>query len=580
MWLIAAAAVIVAAYLSVVFVAPVVLVVAGAIAGGVVLVEYAAASVWVFRGAAAPIGHLRIEPRPAVEGQRTPPEPAYRSYYFGPVFRDYSLALRTAAERSWERSFAGRPADQAAGRPSAVRSLSQHLYERWTNVGLYVPVNPAAAKAVTAGPMAGGMIGLAAGAVGAAAVTAAISAVFGLVLVLTVVVAVLTAGVLRLIEIAALRVRGITIECGVCHRRATSPAYLCSYCKPVQDDGSDRGALHRRLVPGSLGVFSRICRCGNPLPTLLARGKFKLEGFCQYEDCNAALPVKGLTAPTFHVPVVAGRQAGKTVFMMAAAASLEQQARNGSGAEGFEFADPAGLQQYLAARAALKQETFSAIGATLPVVSIPALNIYLGRGRGRRLMYLYDAAGERFEQESGVATLRFLEHSGGVVVILDPFSFPAIRRSTESTILAEVRPSVADADDVLGRFTEGLRQSVGGRAGRKLNVKVAVVLTKCDALLESTDVAHPYDQLNEAAGDPGRRAERSAAVRGWLGSVAGQQGLLAGLENTFGQCEFFAVSARDAFVVETRTSSRTLTAVRNDDTAAPLRWLLERRDRS
>ena len=76
------------------------------------------------------------------------------------------------------------------------------------------------------------------------------------------------------------------------------------------------------------------------------------------------------------------------------------------------------------------------------------------------------------------------------------------------------------------------------------------------------------------------RQERSAAVREWLASVAGQQGLLSGLENTFAQCSFFAVSARDAFVVSTNTSTRTLTAVRNDDPAAPLRWLLERRERS
>lgn len=573
MWLIAAAFVIFAAYLSVVFVAPVVIVIAAVIAGGIIFIEYATASAWVFRGTTAPIEHLRIGPRVAVDGRR-PPEPAYRSYYFGPVFRDYSLAVRTAACRGWERSFAGQPADFAAGRPEPVRSLSQSLYERWENVGAYIPINPLAAKTVTLGPMVGGMLGLAVGMAASGAVAAAVSAVFGLVLLLTVAMAVLIAGLLRMIEIVALRMRGITIECPACHRRATAPAYLCSHCKAVQGGG----ALHRRLIPGPLGVLSRTCRCGNTLPTLLARGKWKLEGFCQYEDCNAALPVKGLTARTFHVPVVAGRQAGKTVFMMAAVTRLEQQARASAG-EGFEFADPSALPTYLAARAALEQATFSAISATLPVVAVPAFNIYLGTGQSRRLMYLYDVAGERLEQESGVATLRYLEHSGGVVVIIDPFSFPAIRRATESTILAGVRHSVADADDVLGRFSEGLRQSVRGRAGRRVNVKAAVVVTKCDALLQSTDVAHPYDQLGDTAGDPGRRQERSAAVRDWLDSVAGQQGLLSGLENTFNQRSFFAVSARDAFVVSTTTSTRTLTAVRNDDPAAPLRWLLERRER-
>jgi len=569
MWLLLAGVVVVGIYLSIVFVAPFTLLIAGVIAAMVVLVEYATAAAWVFRGTAAPIQHLHIEPQPA-DGEGRSRDPAYRSYYFGPVFRDYALALQVAAKRGWERSFAGLSVNGSAGRPVGARSLAQHLYDRWLAIGFYVPSSPAAAKAVAAGPMAGAMLGLAAGAVGAAALAIAISAVFGFVLVATVLVAVVVAGALRLIEIGVLRMRGITIECGVCHRGATAPMYACSFC--TADGG---GSLHRNLVPGSLGVFSRVCRCGNPLPTLLARGKWKLAGYCQYDDCNAPLPVKGLTAPTFHVPVVAGRQSGKTVFMISAVASLEEHARNGRGG-GFEFADPQALPAYLAVRTALEQATFSAIGATLPVVSIPAFNIYLGQARAKRLLYLYDGAGERYEKESGVATLRFLEHSGGVVVILDPFSFAAVRRVTTPEVLAGVRHSQADADDVVGRFAEGLRQSRGARAGQKMNIKVAVVLTKCDAVLESADVAHPYDQLAGAAGDPGRRPERSAAVREWLCSIAGQQGLVAGVENTFGRCGYFAVSARDTFEVTSRTSSRTRTAVRNDDTAAPLHWLLEK----
>jgi hypothetical protein len=93
-------------------------------------------------------------------------------------------------------------------------------------------------------------------------------------------------------------------------------------------------------------------------------------------------------------------------------------------------------------------------------------------------------------------------------------------------------------------------------------------------------VAHPFDQLGPAAIDPNVRTERSSAVRTWLASTAGQSGLLAVLENTFSHSGFFAVSARDAFNNSEQRSGRTHMAVRNDDPAMPLQWLLENRSGS
>lgn len=573
MWLLAAAAVIVAAYLAVIFVAPVALAVGGVLAGGMAFIEYTTATAFVFRGSAAPIGHLHIEPQTTPGRRGRTPEPAYRSYYLGPVFRDYYLALRTASERGWASCFGGRPADPAAGRPERQSALTQRLVDGWAHIDAYAPVNPTAAKVITFAPMVAAMLGLVGGAIVAALVLAAVSAVFGVLLALVAVLALVTAVALRLFEVSALRIRSITLECGHCRRRATSPVYQCSHCVAVP---SRPAALHRRLVPGSLGVFTRTCRCGNTLPTLLARGKWKLQGFCQY--CDKPFPMRGLTTPTFHVPVVAGRQAGKTVFMMAALAGLTKQVKDNV-TDDFEFADRAVLEPFNRAVAALETRSLEAIRATAPVLAMPAFNVYLGTGRRRRLMYLYDEAGERFQSETGTATLTYLEHSGGAVVIVDPFSFDAVRRHTERVVLDAVRHSPADIEDVVGRFAEGLRQSVGGSTNRKLGVRVAVVLSKCDALLESAAVPHPYEELGPAAGDSTRRAERSAAIRTWIADVAGRSGLLTKLENTFTTCEFFAVSAQDAFGARTRTGGRSSTPVRNDEPWAALRWLLEK-DRS
>lgn len=558
-------------YFSYTLVAPMAAAVAGAVAAGVVLIEFATATAWVFRGA-APIDHLRIEPPPSGSDAQHR-DPAYRSYFFGPVFRDYSLALQVAARRGWERSFTGSPAPSADPNQHQRNSIALRIYDTWSAISTRIdPEMGVPIKILASGPMIGGMVGVGLGSAAAAVLATLISAVFGLLLGLTLVSIVVFAGVLRLLEQGILQIRGITLECSSCHRRVGSPTYRCPQCP------TGNPALHRRLIPGPLGVFSHICRCGHSLPTLLAKGKWKLTAYCQHEGCNKQLPVKGMTTPTFHIPVVAGRAAGKTVFMMASVASLRSLAKSEPPA--FEFADPRAEKEYLKVQSALQNAAFGGIGATLPEISVQAFNVYIGPEGSprRRLLYVYDAAGERYETSDGVATFRFLGHTEGVILIVDPFSFEAVRGVVDADILANLRHSQADADEVFSRFAQTLRENLDTRTDRKMHVAIAVVLTKCDGLLAASDVAHPYDELGEAAGDPTQRAIRSDAVRRWLESVAGQRSLVTALENTFDRCSYFAVSALDAFTVKARPSGRTRTVVSNDDTAAPITWLIDKRE--
>lgn len=569
-WLIGVALVLAALYFSYTLLAPAAAVVTAVIAAGVVVIEFAAATAWVFRGA-APINHLGIEP-PSPGSNTKHRDPAYRSYFFGPVFRDYALAVQVAARRGWERTFVGTPTTSSSvGSDEHQRnSVALRIYDSWSSIESSLSTDVNVAKLIASGPMVGGMVGLGMGAAGAAVLAILVSVVFGLLLGLTLLATVTVAGTLRLMEQALLQIRGITLECGSCHRRVGSPAYSCPSCS----------ALHRQLIPGPLGVFSHVCRCGEPLKTLLVLKKWKLRAYCQHEGCKNPLPEKGLTAPTVHIPVVAGPAAGKTVYMMASVASLKTQAEDSSDRSVFEFADPRAEKEYHGRLSALKQATFEGIKKTLSEISVQAFNIYIGpeNSTRRRLLYLYDAAGERYQTSDGVATFRFLGHTEGVILIVDPFSFEVVRRFVKSDVLAGLRHSEADADEVLGRFAQTLRENLSVGTDRKLNVPVAVVLTKCDGLLAVSDVPHPYDEIGNAAGDLTKRAIRSDAVRHWLESTAGQHSLVATLENTFERCGYFSVSALDAFTIKARPSGRTRTQIRHDDTAGPLLWLLDKRE--
>jgi hypothetical protein len=102
-----------------------------------------------------------------------------------------------------------------------------------------------------------------------------------------------------------------------------------------------------------------------------------------------------------------------------------------------------------------------------------------------------------------------------------------------------------------------------------MKIPVAVVLTKADALLDPSGAAHPY-----AGNAHATRFERDAAVRNWL-TATGQPDLLSSMDNQFTTVSYFVVSYQDAREVGTRASGDG--AVVNDDPAAPLLWLLNRK---
>ncbi|WP_322752793.1 TRAFAC clade GTPase domain-containing protein [Frankia sp. Cas3] len=557
-------AAIVGLYLSFTLLAPFAFLGAAGLAASIFWIEFCVAAHTVYRGAGS-IGNINIlPPPPLASGEPQTREPAYRSYYFGPVFYDYFFVLRDASEQGQQRIFGGPTQSRNGGRLPPTPLLSRILETRQRPY-------PTPVRILGAGPFFGALAGIVIGFAVAAAVVALVSVFYLVVLTLTIAGSLLVAGVMRVIEHTMLGIRGITLECQTCHRRVTSPVYSCPSCRP------ETPGLHRKLVPGSLGVFHRLCRCGQILPTLLMGGKWKLPAYCN--KCNQQLPVKGMTAPTFHVPVVAGRRAGKTVFMMSVMARMEARVRAGEKGFGFEFADQRAKEEFARARSALEAGSLQAIAATQAVARPRAYNVYVGPtgSTRRRLLYFYDAAGEKFEHKEvrgGLAGFHFLGFTHGIVFVIDPFAFPDVRSAAGTAVLSAVHPSVVEPEQVFGRVVQSLREHRRAKVDRHLNLAVAVTITKTDALVGLDDYPHPYETLVNTAGREPAREERSTAVRDWLITTAGQRSLVANIESTFGEHNYFAISALDAFVVQEHTSGRTGTKFRNDDPSDPVSWLL------
>jgi Double-GTPase 2 len=514
--------------------------IAGALVAFVVgAVEYFTASIAGFTPYGS-ITHLRIEPPPESDDG---PDPAYRSYYAGPVLLDYRKVLKATFEQVWAKIVVGKLDENTGVAPPSLVNRVWLWVKRtmWPKL-LSVPCAIAASA------------GLIVGAVGAIGFVAVASLIFAALLVVVVLGALATGGGSRLIELALLYIRGITIECGVCHVRATRPVYRCPKCR----------AAHRRLLPGLSGVLHRTCRCHATLPTLLALGKTRLPA--QYAECHAQLPIKGLSAPTVHIPVIAGPTAGKSVFMQTAITRLMLMD------DGFEFADQRARDDF--ERNLRLGVTDDPRRAVKTVNTRPrAYNVFVGKegSRARRLLYLYDPAGESVESVEQLADAQFLAFTKGVVFIVDPFALRQVRSATDRALLGRVNASNAAPKDVLGRFVEALRERMATGRSNRMNIPVAVVLTKADGLLDVSAVGHPYAGRRQV-----ERLERDSAAREWLVKL-GQRDLVSSLDNYFSAVSYFAVSYRDAREVTGHRS--TSGPVFNDDPAEPVLWLLERRAR-
>mgnify|MGYP003694498459 CR=1 FL=1 len=104
--------------------------------------------------------------------------------------------------------------------------------------------------------------------------------------------------------------------------------------------------------------------------------------------------------------------------------------------------------------------------------------------------------------------------------------------------------------------------------GYKLSIKLAVVITKADALKPArSHVRHGLWTLNsEGSG----RAERDAAVRGWIGEGRGFRTDLVTSISTSGRHIILRGSHRENRIRRSAASANLV----NDDPADPVQWLL------
>jgi len=369
-----------------------------------------------------------------------PSDGVYRHYLVGQVWRDWRAVAGAVGPRVYR------------GAEQAVRQLTAKLVSGWWGFFLF-PVWAALCCGIVlaAVPLAliGAVLTLLYGAVALVGLTGWLVCVA------------LLAGVDRVFSVSGRILQ--TCPHPSCYRRIGLPVYACPRCQ----------RRHHRLVPSTAGAFRHVCECGARLPTAVVLGRYRLTAYCPH--CAGRLPDRIGRVRVEPVPFIGGPAAGKTTFMFLAVRALHARAQEIGGT--LAFVEQRHRDAYAGAVAEFARGgQLAKTGPELPLATM--LDVELP-GKRRRILYLFDPAGELFTGAAQVESLRYLDHSEALVFVLDPFALPEIRRTlTEGERALPVATSDEDPSDTLQRVLNDLRS----RPDRGRQRRVAVVVTKADLL--------------------------------------------------------------------------------------------------
>lgn len=378
----------------------------------------------------------------------TPPaesDPARPSYFYGPARSD----LRYIRQVAWSRW--------------------QDAADFWS--GLVGDMLDAAedSRKVTAPPAVGLAIGLIVAVPFAAVLAVAAGLTHEVAVDLATVSVRCMATALRAVDSALLRVRHIKVRCVACFERLSYPAYLCP--NPKCRD------IHWDIRPGPYGVLRRRCRCGQSMPTLLLLGSARrLDAICSYRACQQPLEHRPGKEREVIFPIFGAKGAGKTLLLFGIVKTLQDLVRPGIRVEAGD-----------ASTASRIRDLDSALAENFPVPATPAAELpkaYVLRlriGRYRRIVQLFDAAGELFYDSQRSADLVYLGAANTFVMVIDPLS---INDFWDSLPSAE-RGRLA-ADRSIARHPQPVYQQTADRitemGQQRVPRRLAIVFSRADLI--------------------------------------------------------------------------------------------------
>jgi len=415
-------------------------------------------------------------PKPPAED-----DPAVLQYFYGPAMADADHAVRVAygnCKKLWD-----------AGLKAARDSFTDDELAWFT------------------GPLGvGGVIGMVLGSVFGALITTVFALAHLLVVAVSAAAVRATGAVLRGVDSAMLRVKNVRMVCPHCYERVPYPAYDCP-----SKDGTHR---HRDVRPGKYGIIRRRCRCGTRMNTLLLFGSSRMAAFCPHPGCGHSLEHRPGEAPEIVLPFFGATGAGKTRLLFSIVTQL--QAWTDQGQLQAEFGDSATARELDIASNVMRSGS-STIGTSIELPRAHVIRLILKKGR--RILQLYDAAGERFYNTDRTEELRYLNKAQTFILVIDPLSVEAFWRQLPPSSQAELSSmrSAAPSPELAYQQTHQQIEAMGVKLKK---VRLAVVFSRADL-------------IDMPAGD----------VVEWAHSELGLGNLIRSINQNFKEARYFRTAA-------------------------------------
>lgn len=413
-------------------------------------------------------------------------DPAVPQYFYGPALADADHAVRVAYG---------------------------NCLDLWQHGARRVGSSFGRERAILTGPLGvGGAVGMAAGAV-VGTVAAAVCAMVHLLAVGISAAAVRAAGtVLRGIDSAVLRIRNIKMVCPSCYERVAYPAYECP--------GRACARRHHDVRPGRFGVVRRRCQCGTRMKTLLLFGSARMDAYCPH--CARPLEHRPGQTPEIVLPFFGATGAGKTRLLFSMVEQLRlwsDAAAERPRAEPFaaELADSATSGKLDNARKWLSPG--SAIDKTPPGDLPRAYVIRLTAGRDKRILHLFDAAGEYFHTPGRTQELRYLNKAETFILVIDPLSVEAFwdrLLPEQQAELKELRSSAPSPDLAYQQAHEEI-EAMGVRLSK---ARLAVVFSRADLIDAPGDDVATWATNDLGLGNLARSARLNFREAGFFHTAA------------------------------------------------------------
>ena len=343
-------------------------------------------------------------------------DPAVLQYFYGPARADARHAMTVAYQRS--RDWWGH------GAAAVGRALRADL------LPFTVPAALGAAAGMAVGAAAGTLL------------TAGCALVYLLAVALGTASTRAAGALLRGADSALLRIKNIRILCPYCGHRVPYPGYLC----PRLD--CDR--KHRDVRPGRFGITRRYCHCGQPMKTLLLLGSARMTAFCPH--CDEVWEHGPGEVPEIVLALFGAGGAGKTRLLSA----MVTQLMDWAAAKQQFTAEPADTDTANSLKTARQVLISDRDPGPTPVQLPRSLVIRAGSGRIKRILHLFDAAGEQFEDLVHTDELRYLSEARTFILVIDPQPIIAFWRHSPGS--APAGSASRSPDDIYHRTYQQIEE--------------------------------------------------------------------------------------------------------------------------